>query len=35
MHIDQEDLNFKLICMNEGYSTYWDAAAGVFKLQAN
>ena len=25
----------KLICMNEGYSTYWDAATGTFKLQAN
>ena len=25
----------KLICMNEGYTTYWDAAAGVFKLHAN
>ena len=24
----------KLICMNDGYETYWDAAAGVFKLQA-
>ena len=25
----------KLVCMNEGYSTYWDAASGTFKLQAN
>ena len=25
----------KLICMNEGYSTYWDAASGTFRLQAN
>jgi predicted outer membrane repeat protein len=25
----------KLICMNEGYSTYWDAATGTFRLQAN
>ena len=24
----------KLICMNEGYETYWDAEAGLFKLQA-
>ena len=24
----------KLVCMNEGYETYWDAAAGLFKLQA-
>ena len=24
----------KLICMNEGYVTYWDAASGTFKLQA-
>ncbi len=24
----------KLICMNEGYETYWDAATGTFKLQA-
>ena len=24
----------KLICMNDGYETYWDAAAGVFKLQS-
>ncbi|MBQ6697985.1 MAG: hypothetical protein IJN09_02985 [Oscillospiraceae bacterium] len=25
----------KLVCMNEGYSTYWDAATGTFRLQAN
>ena len=25
----------KLVCMNAGYSTYWDAAAGVFKIKAN
>ena len=25
----------KLICMNEGYSTYWDAATGTFKLKAD
>ena len=25
----------KLICMNTGYSTYWDAATGTFRLQAN
>ena len=25
----------KLICMNDGYSTYWDAATGTFRLQAN
>ncbi|MBQ8268130.1 MAG: hypothetical protein IJZ24_00425 [Clostridia bacterium] len=25
----------KLICMNEGYETYWDAATGTFRLQAN
>ena len=25
----------KLICMNAGYSTYWDAATGTFRLQAN
>ena len=24
----------KLICINEGYATYWDAANGVFKLKA-
>jgi hypothetical protein len=24
----------KLICMNDGYETYWDAATGRFKLQA-
>ena len=24
----------KLICMNEGYSTYWDAATSTFRLQA-
>ena len=24
----------KLICQNEGYETYWDAQAGVFKIQA-
>ena len=24
----------KLICMNEGYETYWDAATGTFRLQA-
>lgn len=24
----------KLVCMNEGYVTVWDATAGVFKLQA-
>lgn len=23
----------KLICMNEGYETYWDAATGTFRLQ--
>jgi len=25
----------KLICMNEGYSTYWDATTSTFRLQAN
>ena len=25
----------KLICMNEGYSTYWDATSGTFKLIAD
>ncbi len=25
----------KLICMNDGYSTYWDAATGTFRLQAD
>ena len=25
----------KLICMNEGYSTYWDAATKTFKLKAD
>ena len=25
----------KLICLNEGYSTYWDAATSTFKLQAD
>ncbi len=25
----------KLVCMNEGYSTYWDAATGTFRLTAN
>ncbi len=25
----------KLICMNEGYSTYWDAASSTFRLKAN
>ena len=24
----------KLICLNEGYETYWDAATGTFRLQA-
>lgn len=24
----------KLICMNNGYETYWDAASGTFRLQA-
>jgi hypothetical protein len=24
----------KLVCMNEGYETYWDAATSTFKLQA-
>lgn len=24
----------KLICMNEGYETYWDATSGTFRLQA-
>lgn len=24
----------KLICMNAGYETYWDAATGTFRLQA-
>ncbi len=24
----------KLICMNDGYSTYWDAATSTFKLKA-
>ena len=24
----------KLICMNEGYETYWDATTGTFRLQA-
>ena len=23
----------KLVCLNSGYSTYWDAASGTFKLQ--
>jgi len=25
----------KLICMNEGYSTYWDAATSTFRVQAD
>ncbi len=25
----------KLICMNEGYETYWDAASGTFRLRAD
>lgn len=25
----------KLICLNEGYSTYWDAATSTFKIKAN
>jgi len=25
----------KLVCMNPGYSTYWDAATSTFRLQAN
>jgi len=25
----------KLVCMNEGYSTYWDAASGTFRLMAD
>ena len=25
----------KLVCLNEGYSTYWDAEKGVFKIKAN
>ncbi len=25
----------KLICMNEGYETYWDTTTGTFRLQAN
>ena len=25
----------KLICMNEGYSTYWDAGTGTFKIKAD
>ncbi|MBR2366696.1 MAG: SipW-dependent-type signal peptide-containing protein [Oscillospiraceae bacterium] len=24
----------KLVCMNAGYATYWDAATGTFRLQA-
>ena len=24
----------KLVCLNEGYETYWDAATGTFRLQA-
>ena len=29
----EEDLA-KLVCLNEGYSTYWDATTGTFRLQA-
>ena len=25
----------KLVCMNEGYETYWDAATSTFKIKAN
>ncbi len=25
----------KLVCLNEGYSTYWDAATSTFRLQAD
>ncbi len=25
----------KLVCMNEGYSTYWDATTNTFRLQAD
>jgi hypothetical protein len=25
----------KLVCLHEGYSTYWDATTGTFRLQAN
>ena len=24
----------KLVCMNEGYETYWDAATSTFRLRA-
>ena len=23
----------KLVCLNDGYSTYWDATTGTFRLQ--
>lgn len=29
----EEDLA-KLVCLNDGYSTYWDATTGTFRLQA-
>lgn len=25
----------KLVCLNEGYETYWDTTTGTFRLQAN
>ena len=25
----------KLVCMNDGYVTYWDAATNTFRLKAN
>jgi len=25
----------KLVCLNEGYETYWDSTTGTFRLQAN
>ena len=25
----------KLVCLNYGYSTYWDTATGTFRLQAD
>lgn len=31
-HVEGDEA--KLVCMNDGYSTYWDAATGTFRLQA-
>ena len=33
-YVYTEGDELKLVCLNDGYETYWDAEAKVFRLKA-